>query len=113
MTEARRKYGYRTSGTTPVTPINLRMPTALRSRLRRFAEERNVGEADALRLIVSERLSEAERDRDLSEAERWQLAQVYDTLQRRKRRRRRSVSQRDIERTFAEALEAAKQKRVR
>ena len=98
---------------TPITPINFRMPTPLRSRLRRFAEERHVGEADALRLIVSEHLDEAERDRDLSAAEEWQLVQVYETLDRRRRRPRRSVSGSEIDRIFAEALEAAKRKRTR
>lgn len=106
--------GYRTRrSSTPVTPINFRMPTQLRSRLRRFAEERNVGEADALRVIVSEHLDEAERDRELSEAERWQLTQVYGTLQRRRRGSRRSVSRREIDRIFAEALEATEQKRAK
>jgi hypothetical protein len=87
------------------------MPTALRARLRRFAEERNVGEADALRVIVSEHLAEAERERDLSDAERWQLTQVYATLRRRKRGGNRSVSRREIDRAFADALEAAKPNR--
>lgn len=112
MSETGKRYGMRRKST-PVTPINFRMPTPLRSRLRRFAEERNVGEADALRLIVSEHLDEAERDRDLSEAERWQLAQVYGTLQRRRRGARRSVSRQEIDLIFAEALEAAKQKRAK
>ena len=93
-----------------MTPINFRMPTGLRSRLRRFAEARNVGEADALRLIVSEHLDEAERDRDLNEAEEWQLAQVYGTLRRRSRSRRRSVSRDEIDRIFAKATEAAKKR---
>ena len=112
MTEPSGKYGDRRSRATPVTPINFRMPTPLRSRLRRFAQERNVGEADALRLIVSEHLSEAERDREMSEAERWQLAEVYGTLERRRRRPRRSVSRSEIDRIFTEALEAAKKKRA-
>lgn len=87
------------------------MPAPLRSRLRRFAEERNVGEADALRLIVSEHLDEVERDRDLNEAEEWQLAQVYGTLRKRSRGPRPSVSREETDRIFAEATEAAKQRR--
>jgi len=115
MAEARAQHAARRRVTTvtPITPINFRMPTPLRSRLRRFAEERHVGEADALRLIVSEHLDEAERDRDLSAAEEWQLVQVYETLDRRRRRPRRSVSGSEIDRIFAEALEAAKRKRTR
>lgn len=112
MAETTKRYG-RPGPATPVTPINFRMPTPLRSRLRKFAEDRNVGEADALRLIVSEHLDEADRDREQSEAERWQLAEVYGTLRRRKRAPRPSVSRHEIDLIFAGALEAARQRQTR
>jgi len=66
----------------PATPISFRMPKELRTRLRRFAEQRNLGEAEALRLVVSEHLAEVDDARELVEAERWQFEQAYATWQR-------------------------------
>lgn len=66
---------------TPTTPINFRMPETLRERLRAFADERHLAEAEALRLIISEHLLEVEDARDLAEAERWQLKQAYAAFQ--------------------------------
>src|SRR6185503_19279017 len=61
---------------------DFRMPPDLRARLRRFAKERNLAEAEALRLVVSEHLAEVENERELAAAERWQFKQAYATWQR-------------------------------
>ena len=92
-----------------MSPINFRMPVELRARVRQFARDRHVGEADALRVIVSEHLDEIERERELAEAERWQLAQVYATLRRRNPRQ--PFSHAEMDRLFARAVEAAQAKR--
>lgn len=95
------------------TPINFRMPSALRSRLRRFAEERSLGEAEALRLAVSERLNQIDEERELEAAERWQFEQAYASWQRYLRNgRRRTVSRDAIDRIFERALADIPPKRV-
>ena len=89
--------------TTPVSPISFRMPPVLRARLRRFAKERNLAEAEALRLVVSEHLEEVENERELAAAERWQFKQAYATWQRYLRGEERLVPWEDIEKIFADA----------
>lgn len=89
---------------TPTTPINFRMPEPLRQRLRSFAEERNLAEAEALRLIVSERLAEVDNERELAEAERWQFEQAYATFQAINRGEERPAPAGEIARIFADAL---------
>lgn len=89
--------------TTPVSPINFRMPPALRARLRRFAKERHLAEAEALRLVVSEHLDEVENERELAAAERWQFKQAYATWQRLLRGEERLVPFAEIEKIFADA----------
>src|SRR5687767_1878676 len=89
---------------TPVSPISFRMPPALRARLRRFAKERNLAEAEALRLVVSEHLDEVENERELAAAERWQFKQAYATWQRYQRGEERTVPWESIQRIFVEAL---------
>ena len=73
------------------SPINFRMPAELRSRLRRFAKRRYLGEAEALRLIVAE-------------AERWQFKQAYATWQRYLRGEERTVPYEEIQKIFSDAL---------
>lgn len=90
--------------TTPVSPISFRMPPALRVRLRRFAKERNLAEAEALRLVVSEHLDEVENERELAAAERWQFKQAYATWQRFQRGEGRLVPWEDIQQIFVDAL---------
>jgi predicted DNA-binding protein len=90
-------------GTTPVSPINFRMPPDLRARLRRFAKERHLAEAEALRLVVSEHLEEVENERELAAAERWQFKQAYAAWQRHLRGEERLVSWEEIEKIFADA----------
>lgn len=89
---------------TPVSPISFRMPPALRARLRRFAKERNLAEAEALRLVVSEHLDEVENERELAAAERWQFKQAYATWQRHLRGEGRLVPWEDIQQIFVDAL---------
>lgn len=81
MAEVRAGYR-RKRAVVPRSPINFRMPVTLRQRLRRFAEDRGLGESDALRLVVSERLDEIESDRELLAAEKWQFKQAYADFQR-------------------------------
>jgi len=88
---------------TPVSPISFRMPPALRARLRRFAKERNLAEAEALRLVVSERLDEIDNERELAAAERWQFKQAYATWQRYLRGEEGQVPWEQIEKIFADA----------
>lgn len=79
------------------------MPTPLRARLRKFAEERGLGESDALRLVVSERLDEVDSDRELLAAERWQFKQAYATAQRILEGKEKFVEQREIDQIFERA----------
>lgn len=71
----------RTRRAPPASPLSFRMPATLRSRLRRFAEERSLGEAEALRLALSEHLNAVDSESELAAAERWQFAQAYATWQ--------------------------------
>jgi predicted DNA-binding protein len=89
--------------TTPASPINFRMPPDLRARLRRFAKERNLAEAEALRLVVSEHLEEVENERELAAAERWQFKQAYATWQRVLRGEEPLVPWEDVEKVLADA----------
>jgi hypothetical protein len=92
--------------TMPATsPVHLRMPAALRQRLRRFAKERNLGESAALRLVISEHLDHVESERELAEAERWQFKQAYATWDRYKRGELATVSRDEIDQVFRDALE--------
>lgn len=88
---------------TPVSPISFRMPPALRARLRRFAKERNLAEAEALRLVVSEHLDQVENEKELAAAERWQFKQAYATWQRLLRGKEPLVAREEIEKVFADA----------
>lgn len=88
---------------TPASPINFRMPPDLRARLRRFAKERHLAEAEALRLVVSEHLDEVENERELAAAERWQFKQAYATWQRLLRGEEPLVPFEEIEKIFADA----------
>lgn len=92
--------------TTPASPINFRMPPNLRARLRRFAKERNLAEAEALRLVVSEHLEEVENERELAAAERWQFKQAYATWQHYQRGEGegRTVPWESIQQIFVDAL---------
>ena len=89
---------------TPVSPISFRMPLDLRARLRRFAKERHLAEAEALRLVVSERLDEIDNERELAAAERWQFKQAYATWQRYLRGEEGVVPWEEIQKVFADAL---------
>lgn len=89
--------------TTPASPINFRMPPELRARLRRFAKERHLAEAEALRLVVSEHLDQVDNERELAAAERWQFKQAYATWQRYLRGEERVVPREEIEKIFADA----------
>lgn len=91
----------------PVTPINFRMPAKLRARLRSFARERHIGEADALRLVVSEHLDEVQNARELNDAERWQFELAYATWDKFRAGQGRTVSGDEIEQTFVDALAAS------
>lgn len=94
-------------------PINFRMPTSLRSRLRRFAEERSLGEAEALRLALSERLNQLDDERDLAAAERWQFQQAYASWDEYRRNGRRgAVGPGAVHRIFKAALAERPRRRL-
>jgi predicted DNA-binding protein len=87
----------------PVSPLNFRMPRELRTRLRRFADSRSLGESDAVRLILSEYLEEIVTVRELEAAERWQFKQAYATFTRSLAGKERTVPWSEVDRVFAEA----------
>lgn len=95
----------RATKTAATASVHFRMPAELRSRLRRFGEERSLGESEALRLALSERMDQADDDRKLAAAERWQFEQAYKTWREDERTGgRQRVPWPRIERRFTEAL---------
>ncbi len=99
---------------TSTDSIHFRMPIPLRRRLRRFAEDRNLGESEALRLVVSERLDQLDLEASDTAAERWQFEQTLKTWKEDERAGGRDrVNWEDIERVFLEALATHKGKRRR
>lgn len=86
------------------SPINFRMPRPLRLRLHKFASARHLSEAEALRVVVSERLDELEATAELAAAERWQYAQAYATWDRFRRGEGRTVPRERIQEIFTHAL---------
>lgn len=89
---------------TTTSSVHFRMPAGLKSRLRRFAEERSLGEAEALRLAVSERLNQIDDERDLAEAERWQFEQAWATWRRIQNGTEKLLTPEEMHRTFDRAL---------
>ncbi|HEY8861927.1 MAG TPA: hypothetical protein VIN37_07555 [Candidatus Limnocylindria bacterium] len=96
----------------PSSPLSFRMPQELRRRLRRFADERSLGESEALRLIVSEYLDESVTARELELAERWQYKQAYATFKRSIAGKEPSVPWSELDRAFDEALMKRKKRRA-
>jgi hypothetical protein len=96
---------------TPSAPLNFRMPVGLRTRLRRFADARHLGESEALRLIVSEHLTEVDQERELELAERWQFKQAYATFKRDIAGKEPTVPWSEFEKLFAEARAKRKPRR--
>ncbi|MGH2377229.1 MAG: hypothetical protein ACRDGT_02000 [Candidatus Limnocylindria bacterium] len=86
------------------SPINFRMPRPLRLRLHKFASARHLSEAEALRVVVSERLDDLETTAELAAAERWQYEQAYATWDRFRRGQGRTVPREQIQEIFARAL---------
>ncbi len=112
MTERARARS-RLSKTAATASVHFRMPTGLRSRLRRFAEDRNLGEAEALRLAVSERLNQIDDERELAEAERWQFKQAWATWQRIKSGKEKLLEPDEVHRMFDRALASRQATRKR
>ena len=88
---------------TPSEPLNFRMPVSLRARLRTFAHARHLGESEALRLIVSDHLTEVDDERELAAAERWQFKQAYKTFRDDIAGKVKTVPWQELEKVFAEA----------
>lgn len=97
--------------------IHFRMPARLRSRLRHFAEERSLGESEALRLAVSERLNQVDEERELAAAERWQFEHAWATWQRIRRGTEKLVTpdemHRRLDHAVAQERAVAPQRRTR
>jgi predicted DNA-binding protein len=89
------------------TPINFRMPKPLRTRLDRFARDRHLGEAQALRVVVAEHLDEIESAAELAAADRWQYEQAFATWERFRRDQGHTVPREEIDRIFQAAREPA------
>ncbi|MDP9266279.1 MAG: hypothetical protein M3O91_09225 [Chloroflexota bacterium] len=83
--------------------MNLRFPPDLRERIQRFAVERGLQEATAVRMICAEHLNEVDLADDLARAERWQLAMANETWDRYERGELETVSAESIEEVFKEA----------
>jgi len=94
-------------------PINFRMPRELRERMRTFAQARHLSESEALRLIVADHLDEIESERELSEGERWQFKQAYETWQRFRRGEGHTVTSDEIQRAFDQAREKVRAAQAR
>lgn len=110
MTERRPARGPNAAST---ESLHFRMPAALRSRLRRFAEERNLGESEALRLAISERLNEIDDERDLAAAERWQYKQAWATWERIRSGAEELLTPAEIHRRLEHVLEPGRRMRGR
>jgi hypothetical protein len=89
---------------TPTEPLNFRMPVGLRARLRKFADARHLGESEALRLIVSDHLTEVDDEAELAAAERWQLKQATKSFRDDIAGKVKTVPWEELDRVFAEAL---------
>jgi len=89
-------------------PMSVRLPRDLRQRVRRFARARGLEEATAIRMVLAEHLNEIELDEDLTKAEEWQRAQVYEALDRLDRGEEKIVPMERVYRTLAEGLERAR-----
>ncbi len=63
-------------------PLSVPLPPALRARLRRQADKRQIKMATAARVLLDERLSELEDAAALSQAEEWQRAQAWATWEK-------------------------------
>jgi hypothetical protein len=102
----------RSKKTAATASIHFRMPPGLRSRLRRFAEDRNLGESEAMRLALSERLDLVDDERELAAAERWQFEQAYKTWKEDERTGGKDrVPWSRIERRFTDALSEIERRR--
>ncbi len=62
-------------------PMSLRFPPALRDRVRRFAAQKGLEEATAVRMLCTERLDELAMHEELKLAEKWQLEQALHSWQ--------------------------------
>lgn len=94
-------------------PMSIRFPADLRRRVRRFARRRGLEEATAIRMMVAERLNEMELDEDLTKAEEWQRAQVYETLDRLERGEVELVPMERIYETLDRGMERARKSQTR
>jgi hypothetical protein len=103
----------RSAKTASTSSIHFRMPAKLRSRLRRFAEDRSLGEAEGMRLALSERLDQVDDERELEAAERWQFEQAYASWQKYLRSGRRGgITPDEMHRIIDEALGKTPPKRI-
>jgi hypothetical protein len=84
-------------------PMSLRLPAALRQRVRRFAKARGLEEATAVRTLCAERLNELDLTEDLMVAERWQLDRALESWDKLERGELELVEPDEIRRVFAEA----------
>jgi predicted DNA-binding protein len=87
----------------PVSPLNFRMPRELRARLRKFADARHLSESEALRLIVSDHLTEVDDEHELAAAERWQFKQALKTFRDDIAGKVKTVPWEELEQVFADA----------
>jgi hypothetical protein len=83
--------------------MSLRFPPALRARVQRFAVERGLEEATAVRTLCAERLQEIDLTSDLLLAERWQLQQARQAWDEWERGELETVELDALKTVFAEA----------
>lgn len=87
-------------------PISLRFSPELRERVRRYASERHLQEATAIRALCAERLNEIELATELAGAEEWQLQQATRTWDRFRAGKGRTAPPEELDRIFDKALPA-------
>lgn len=84
-------------------PMNLRFPADLRDRIKRFAVERGLQEATAVRVLCAEHLNEIQLAAELTRAEEWQLGKALEIWDRYQRGELETVSAESIHEVFEEA----------
>lgn len=87
----------------PTPPSSVSFPTELRGQVDRYARSRNLRFAEAVRVLVTERLRDVESDEQLRRARQWQLEQTIVEAEAIAAGDRSRVSWKEIEAIFGDA----------
>ena len=99
MTRATAKAGRKKAG----EPMNLRFPSALRRRVKKYARAHGLEEATAVRVLCAERLRDVELHEEREAAERWQFQQALADMDQLDRGEMKTVEFDELRKVFAEA----------